>query len=130
MNTATSATKGYEVPVLMKANTAYFIRKTQHSSGDTWLHFKFTLRNIEPERRRGRNMICCCWGEGGSEKQDCYHLSSKGMNFVTFILLSFSLVHNFQLVTNVYCTWTNRAELDSDSSVTDGKISINFKCIY
>ena len=54
MNTAIGATKGNKVPVLMKTNTAHFICKTQHSSGDTWLHvFKSTLRNIEPERRRG-----------------------------------------------------------------------------
>lgn len=52
MNTATGATKGNEGPVLMKVDTAHFICKTQHSSGDTWWHFNSALRNIEQEKAK------------------------------------------------------------------------------
>ena len=90
MNTATGATKGNKGPVLMKANTAHFICKTQHSSGDTWLHFKSALRNIEPEKAKRSE-----YDFFGSQTQDCYHLSSKGMSFVTLSFLSFSPVATF-----------------------------------
>ena len=65
MNAVAGATKGNEGPVLMKANTAHLICKTQHSGEDTWWYFKFTLRNIEPEKAKRSE-----YDFFGSETQD------------------------------------------------------------